>query len=1155
MTITNRDLFERDPTATKIPNNGVAQVVRPETAQQWEVLEWELKNFVCDGEYTRGLERILGGFLTGLRQSQQPAVWISGFYGSGKSHLVRVLEYLWRDLQLPSGESARGLATLPNEVHDHLTELSAAAKRAGGLWSAAGTLASGRSDTVRLAFLSVLFENAGLPQQYPLARFMIWARENGYLDAVGAAVHASGKSLDEEVRDLYVSPVIARALLDADTSLGDSVKDVRELLAKQFPPMQKDITDDELFAVMDKVLHLQSAGTKLPLTLVILDEMQQYINEDSEKALAVQNIVEGCSARFQSQILFIATGQSALTATPTLQKLTDRFPVQVALSDKDVETVVRKVILHKRPEHVGVLKAKLESVSGEIDRHLAGTQFAPRAADKQDLASDYPLIPTRRRFWELALRSIDRAGQTGVLRTQLRVIHEAARKVADEEIGHVVGGDFIYEQQADGMLRSGMLLNEVYELIRDLRAEGEDGLLKSRICALVFLITQLPERTLGGGETGLRATAPFIADLLVEDLAHDGALLRKQVPELLDALVANGGLMQIDDSYRLQTAEGAEWEKDYRRRRAAIRDDAGRMSELRGERLVQAIERELAGLKPTHGTSKTSRKIALHWGEGDPAISDGDVPVWVRDEWSVTEGAMKRSAAEASEESPIVFVFLPKRETDRIRELLASHAAAQDTVNQRPTPQTDEGKAAQQAMQTRAANNERELNELFQGVAAHARIFQGGGGEITKSSLRSAVETAAGRSLVRMFPKFTAADNANWDKVLAKAREGAPDALNAVGHNGGPTMHPVCKVVLTAISAAGTKGAELHRRFAAPPFGWPKDAINGAILTLLAARNIRASQEGKDITPKALLPSQIGKIMLYKEDEPPTVEQRLAVKGLLVAAGIRYEDGEEGARIPALLQLLTELAGSAGGLPPLPEAPRAEHIDSLSALGGNQLVRAVAEIHEQLRHDLESWREARAQRAKREIEWDDLKRLLRHAEGLPEAERVASASAAILDGRQLLEHPDPMQPLLDALGGALRKELKQRTEQLASEQQAAVRELEDWEEWGRLDPRDARTILEEAQLISAPSPAIANHAELLEALDALSLSGWLDRIDFVSSRREQARRRAAKLLEPESVSVVPLRATLKTREDLEAYLSALREQVLPYLKDEKTVII
>ncbi len=364
MTITNRALFYRDPTGTKIPNDGVATVARPETDQQWEVLEWELKSFVCDGEYARGLERILSSFLTNLSQAQQPAVWVSGFYGSGKSHLIRVLEYLWRDTELPGGESARSLVTLPDDVRDHLTELSTVGERSGGLWSAAGTLASGKSDAVRLAFLSVLFESAGFPEQYPLARFMIWAQENGYLDTLTAAVDAAGKSLDKEVHDLYVSPVIAKALLDADESLGDSVKDVRELLKTQFPPTTKDVTDDEMFDVMDDVLRLQSTTEgKLPLTLVILDEMQQYIGEDNEKALAVQNIVEGCSARFESQVLFVATGQSALTATPTLQKLTDRFAVQVALSDSDVESVVRQVILRKQPEHVPTLKAKLDAVS------------------------------------------------------------------------------------------------------------------------------------------------------------------------------------------------------------------------------------------------------------------------------------------------------------------------------------------------------------------------------------------------------------------------------------------------------------------------------------------------------------------------------------------------------------------------------------------------------------------------------------------------------------------------------------------------------------------------------------------------------------------------------------------------------------------------
>ena len=215
MTITNRELFYRDPTETKIPNDGVAEVGRPETDQQWDVLRWELRSFVCDGQYERGLERILDSFLTNLSQAKQPAVWVSGFYGSGKSHLVRVLEYLWRDVELPGGDRARDLVDAlrrrPRPPHGTLDR----GKRLGGLWSAAGTLAAGKSDAVRLAFLSVLFDSAGLPEEYARARFTIWARENGYLDAVRAAVEAEGRTLDKEIHDLYVSPVIAKALLDS----------------------------------------------------------------------------------------------------------------------------------------------------------------------------------------------------------------------------------------------------------------------------------------------------------------------------------------------------------------------------------------------------------------------------------------------------------------------------------------------------------------------------------------------------------------------------------------------------------------------------------------------------------------------------------------------------------------------------------------------------------------------------------------------------------------------------------------------------------------------------------------------------------------------------------------------------------------------------
>ena len=268
--------------------------------------------------------------------------------------------------------------------------------------------------------------------------------------------------------------------------------------------------------------------------------MQQYMGDDNARTLAVQNIVEGVASRFDNSVLFVATGQSAMGGTPTLQKLTDRFPVHVHLSDKDVETVVRQVILRKRPDRVGELERVLDRVSGEIDRHLGGTRIAPVAADKQDLVPDYPLLPTRRRFWELALRALDRAGQGR------RAPHAAPHRPRGDTgggrrpAGHVVGADFLYDQQAAILQQSGELLKEISESILALRESGADGELKSRICALVFLINSIPPQMGGKGETGLRATAPYIADLLVEDLQDGGASVRKRVPEMLEELVEAG---------------------------------------------------------------------------------------------------------------------------------------------------------------------------------------------------------------------------------------------------------------------------------------------------------------------------------------------------------------------------------------------------------------------------------------------------------------------------------------------------------------------------------------------------------------------------------------------------------------------------------------
>ncbi len=1156
MTITNRDVFALDPTEGDLPNLGVAKVQNPEDDGDWATLEWELRSFVCEGEYERGLDRILDQFLSHLSQNEQPAVWVSGFFGSGKSHLMRVLEYLWRDYQLPSGASARDLASLTPEIDRHLVELSAAAKRVGGLWSAAGTLGSGASGSVRLAFLAKIFEAAGLPQQYAPARLAIWLKNEGLHDAVRSQVERAGKDFDHELRNLYVSPVLAQALIDAGATFGDSPAAVSTTLQTQFP-MLDDISNDDMLDAFEQVLRLQSTTDgKLPLALVVLDEMQQYINDDNVKALNVQDLVEGCSSRFGSQVLIVATGQAALTANPTLQKLIDRFSVTVALSDTDVETVVRKVVLRKQPDKVAEIEAALGKVSGEIDRQLGGTRLEAKAADKATLVADYPLLPTRRRFWERALRAIDKAGKAGVLRTQLKIVHEAARSVAAEPLGHVIGGDFVFRSESASMLQSGVLLKEIDELIRGLEDGTPDGELKSRACALVFLISQLPHE--GVGDTGVRATAPVIADLLVEDLSRDGATIRKEVPRVLAELVAEGRLMVDDDEHVLMTDEWADWMREYNRRRGEILADPARMSQLRNDRLLTCVDDELSGIKLVHGDSKTPRKFDRYWGDDEPAPDGTTIPIWIRDEWNITEAKAKDAAARAGNDSPIVFVLLPKIDADTIRDSLASWAAALDTVNQRPEPQTDEGRQAKRGMQSRISEGERRLASLFGAVIAKARVFQGGGNELTTSSLREGVETAGRHALTRQFPKFATADNPNWGKVITKARDGAPDALAAVGWSGEVPANPVCKEVLARVSGVGTKGSDLQRQLGDPPYGWPKDAIDGALLALLASGNVRADREGQKVAgPKELPATQIGKATFYKEVDPPTLAERMAVRGLLAEAKVAFVSGEEGAAVSGLLQHLASLAVRSGGLAPLPEPPDTSHLDGLKALAGNQQFRAVAEQAERLRQDINTWSVESEQRGQREAAWSKLDRLLEHAANLDATAEVREQVDAIRANRLLLSDPDPINPLIDQLSAAIRDAVASGIDALAAASATERTGLEQSDGWAELTPDQQSGVLAIAGLAVPEPPDVSSLDKLLAALDAQPLRSYSDRIDALPAKAAAARRRIAEIVDPDPpvVSVTPPGATLKSEAEVNTYVSALRDQLIEHINAGETVII
>jgi hypothetical protein len=125
----NSEIYHKNPATRKLVNEGVASVNDETTSQALAVLRYELETFVCDGQYEKGLAHILETYLKNIEQAQQPAVWISGFYGSGKSHLVKMLRALWNNTVFEDGATARGLANLPRHIHDLLKELSTAPRK------------------------------------------------------------------------------------------------------------------------------------------------------------------------------------------------------------------------------------------------------------------------------------------------------------------------------------------------------------------------------------------------------------------------------------------------------------------------------------------------------------------------------------------------------------------------------------------------------------------------------------------------------------------------------------------------------------------------------------------------------------------------------------------------------------------------------------------------------------------------------------------------------------------------------------------------------------------------------------------------------------------------------------------------------------------
>ena len=1099
------ELLERDPRTSALANKGQARIGEATDAPQDAELRAELETFVCDGRFADGLCRILERFVADLGGRRQEAAWVSGFFGSGKSHLLKMLAHIWVNTKFPDGATARALVPggLPADIHAALAELDTRARRTGKpLFAAAGTLLGG-NERVRAAALSILLRARRLPTGVQQARFVFWLREQGSLDRVRAGVEASGKSWRSELNSLHVSRRIGEALLGVMPDFASGPKEVRMALAAQFPPPKGDLTTEEFVELARKALSFGAGdGDGLPLTALVLDEAQQYIGQFGDRSAVFTEVAEAIQTQFDGRVALVASGQSALSAVPALQKLRDRFRIQVELTDADVEKVTRAVLLRKKASGRPRIEEMFADCEGEVARHLRETRLAAGSADGATRVDDYPLLGARRRFWEACLRAIEPGeGVHSQLRSQLRILHDSLMALGDRPLGAVIPASDLFHAVSADLANLGVLVNEIHTRITRLDDKTEAGRLRRDLVALVFLIGKLPREK--GVDTGARADAATLADLLVTDLNEDSGPFRQRVAAALDALAGEGILMPVGAEFRIQTTQGAEWDRDFRQTEAGIRNDDAALAAARDDLFRAALQNVLSGVRLRHGKAKERRTLVLHLAADPPPATGDAVSVWLRDGWQGSEKEFERQARSGGTADPTLHVFLPKRDADELKRRIAAALAARRVLDRRGAPHSAEGKEARNSMESRRQAAVEGRDGIVRDLLRQAKVLQGGGSEVYGDDLAAKIDGGARSSLARLFPRFDDGDHAAWGAAVRRARQRSDRPFAPVGWERDTADHPVAKEVMTTVGT-GARGAEVHRTLRAAPFGWPQDAVDAALIAAFHAGRLRAERSGQPLAPGGLDQAGVKTAFFRPEQVVLTVRQRLAIRGLFQRMEVSVPSGVEQQGAAEFLAALRALSKQAGGEPPLPAPPVSALLEDLGRKTGNEQLLAIHESRDELDRLREQWTALAHRSGPRKRQWDRTAALRKHADGLPVLDEVEPELDAILAQRSLLEDTDRVAPLGAKLAAALRKELTALHQSLDEALRHADTELAADPHWTVLDAARQQKIRARHNLLPATPPDVATDEALLRTLNDRRLAFWRAEADAVPARTARA---------------------------------------------------
>jgi len=529
-------------------------------------LQVELDEYVVTREVSKGLGAFTDAY---LHNPTANGVWISGFFGSGKSHLLKMLSLMLDSEKRVGEQRIRPGEILLPKVSDEI--LRADLKKATAIPARSILFnvdqkfdhkGGDKEAPILDIFFKVLNEMQGYyGKQGYIAQLEYDLDRQGSYDSFKSVYRETTGSEWENDRKMVMTSTKAKFAKAYSAHSGvsesaafriiDDAKDSFKLSIEDFGHRVKEYLDS------------QPPGFRLNF---FVDEAGQFIAQERSRLLNLQTVVESLATATNGRATVFITSQADLEGVlgqvkfeqaDDLSRIQGRFKTKMNLASADVQEVIQRRLLEKDPQEpeqlISIYEQEKENFT-TLFRFGDGSIQLKGWLDCQGFCGLYPFHPYQLSLFQLAIQSLathsifeGRNMATGE-RSMLSVFQEVAKAIKELPVGRLASFDQLY----DG-IRDVIRADKQQTMVTALNQVGE---LELRILKALFLLKWVPQ---------FKSTARNIAILLIQEPNFDIRAHEQAVKEALINLESQSYLQRSGEVYEFLTDKEKDVEQEIKR--------------------------------------------------------------------------------------------------------------------------------------------------------------------------------------------------------------------------------------------------------------------------------------------------------------------------------------------------------------------------------------------------------------------------------------------------------------------------------------------------------------------------------------------------------------------------------------------------------------